>query len=205
MDDLKAQLKQLDFQKKQIETELDVRYGRLLGPNGPGLSGNLVDAEGYPRADIDILEVRQDRQRVSELQNDLKNVIEKISDLLERLHSVAREAGSVRQKEPSNSTMQPISDKLQMADYVPFAVVDEVAENSPASEAGIQVGDQLCLFGSVTHLSRDKLPSIANVLQTNENKIVKTVFLRNDEIVAMDLIPRKWNGRGLLGCHIVPK
>jgi 26S proteasome non-ATPase regulatory subunit 9 len=30
----------------------------------------------------------------------------------------------------------------------PFAVVDEVAEGSPAAAAGIQLGDQLCRCGS---------------------------------------------------------
>lgn len=38
---------------------------RLCQPGGPGISGNLVDSEGFPRSDIDIPAVRADRQRLS--------------------------------------------------------------------------------------------------------------------------------------------
>eukprot|EP01023_Acetabularia_acetabulum_P057727 TRINITY_DN6738_c0_g1_i2.p1 TRINITY_DN6738_c0_g1~~TRINITY_DN6738_c0_g1_i2.p1 ORF type:complete len:202 (-),score=33.21 TRINITY_DN6738_c0_g1_i2:304-909(-) len=201
MEELKAQFKKLDVQKQQVEQELDVRYKRLLGPEGPGLTGNLVDAEGYPRSDIDILGVRQDRQRVFELQNDLKVVMDEISQVLEKLHGIARENGEVK----SGKSETHEQTKTQQQQYTPFAIVDEVADNSPASEAGVLVGDELCVFGSVTSTSSNQLPLIAQELQENENKVVKTVFLRKGEIIQMNVTPRKWSGRGLFGCHIVPK
>eukprot|EP01024_Parvocaulis_polyphysoides_P067965 TRINITY_DN8214_c1_g1_i2.p1 TRINITY_DN8214_c1_g1~~TRINITY_DN8214_c1_g1_i2.p1 ORF type:complete len:203 (-),score=30.62 TRINITY_DN8214_c1_g1_i2:47-655(-) len=202
MQDLKDQFKKLDSKKQQIEQELDVRYARLLGPNGAGLTGNLVDAEGYPRGDIDILAVRQDRQRVSELKNDLKVVMDQISDLLEKIHGTARENGEVKS---AQSTQENSNYQNQSQRYVPFAKVDEVAENSPASQAGVRVGDELCVFGSVTYSSSNHMALVAKELQDNEDKVVTAIFLRNGKVIQVGVTPRKWSGRGLFGCHIVPK
>eukprot|EP01023_Acetabularia_acetabulum_P057728 TRINITY_DN6738_c0_g1_i3.p1 TRINITY_DN6738_c0_g1~~TRINITY_DN6738_c0_g1_i3.p1 ORF type:complete len:183 (-),score=16.56 TRINITY_DN6738_c0_g1_i3:304-852(-) len=138
---------------------------------------------------------------VQELQNDLKVVMDEISQVLEKLHGIARENGEVK----SGKSETHEQTKTQQQQYTPFAIVDEVADNSPASEAGVLVGDELCVFGSVTSTSSNQLPLIAQELQENENKVVKTVFLRKGEIIQMNVTPRKWSGRGLFGCHIVPK
>lgn len=48
-----------------MEAEMNSIIDRLCQPGGPGISGNLVDSEGFPRSDIDIPSVRADRQRLS--------------------------------------------------------------------------------------------------------------------------------------------
>ena len=41
----------------------------------PGVKGSLVDAEGFPRADIDLFEVRKLRNRLACLQTDHCNIM----------------------------------------------------------------------------------------------------------------------------------
>ncbi len=49
-----------------------------LQHSGGGLSGLLVDAEGYPRADIDVYNIRIMRNRRDCLQNDLRQIMREI-------------------------------------------------------------------------------------------------------------------------------
>jgi 26S proteasome non-ATPase regulatory subunit 9 len=137
----------------------------------------------------------------------------------------------------------------------PFAVVDDVADGSPAADAGIQLvglrgvgegweqtggaggplaesqrcqqqsqaapepppltrpppriarqGDQLCRFGDVSMGPQpgDELTRVAAALQAHEGAAVEVVFLRHGAPVALSLTPRRWAGRGLLGCHLRP-
>jgi 26S proteasome non-ATPase regulatory subunit 9 len=94
------------------------------------------------------------------------------------------------------------------AELRPFAVVDEVSDDSPASSAGVRVGDQLCRFGDVVWdglgAASALLPSVAAVLQANRGREVETVLLRQGRSVSLRLVPREWAGRGLLGCHLRP-
>ena len=51
-----------------------------------GMNGPLIDSEGYPRNDIDIVKVRTARQKIICLMNDHKEIMKKISDALESIH-----------------------------------------------------------------------------------------------------------------------
>ena len=51
-----------------------------------GMNGSLIDNEGYPRNDIDIVKVRTARQKIICLMNDHKEIMKKISDALECIH-----------------------------------------------------------------------------------------------------------------------
>jgi 26S proteasome non-ATPase regulatory subunit 9 len=67
-------------------------------------------------------------------------------------------------------------------------------------------GDQLCRFAdvAVTATGGDELARVARALQQHENSAVEVVFLRQGQPVSMQLTPRQWAGRGLLGCHLRP-
>ena len=58
-------VKALIFRKDEIEKEIQELESLLGGPGGPGLRGGLIDAEGYPRADIDIPKIREQRHRLA--------------------------------------------------------------------------------------------------------------------------------------------
>eukprot|EP00191_Tetraselmis_sp_GSL018_P021686 CAMPEP_0177621580 /NCGR_PEP_ID=MMETSP0419_2-20121207/27661_1 /TAXON_ID=582737 /ORGANISM="Tetraselmis sp., Strain GSL018" /LENGTH=131 /DNA_ID=CAMNT_0019121507 /DNA_START=491 /DNA_END=885 /DNA_ORIENTATION=+ len=89
----------------------------------------------------------------------------------------------------------------------PFALVDEVSEGSPASEAGIRPGDRVCRFGSIKRggaAAIEALKQIAALLQQHEGEPVDVVVAREGRVAELAVVPRVWDGRGLLGCHMVP-
>ena len=113
---------------------------------------------------------------------------------------------------------------------LPFALVDEVALNSPASTAGLKKEDLIVKFGTITYSNHRQLRAIAELvpLAAAEEKEIPIVVLRghrsesethgsgndsrNDDNTEKDgskttrliIRPRPWNGRGLIGCHIKP-
>lgn len=90
-----------------------------------------------------------------------------------------------------------------------FAVIDEVMEGSPAHAAGLQVGDQVVAFGGVTSgvggSVASILPRVAALLAENEGTVLSVRVLRRGEIAELVITPQRWDGRGLLGCHMRPR
>lgn len=99
---------------------------------------------------------------------------------------------------------------------IPFAIIDEVSPDSPAFEAGIKEGDLLLRFGNVTSTNHRDFRAIAELLPlaASENKSIAVAVRRTTtelggvvEVIKteeLELKPRTWGGRGLLGCHIKP-
>ena len=82
----KTKVQALALQKKNIEHEL-IQILDYLKDCGAGLTGNLVDSEGYPRADIDIISIRTMRNRRACLQTDLNTVMAEIEKELHAIHA----------------------------------------------------------------------------------------------------------------------
>ncbi|KAK9914946.1 hypothetical protein WJX75_002695 [Coccomyxa subellipsoidea] len=61
---IKVQVRDLMLKREDIEADVSLRSERLDAA-GVGLHGSLLDKEGYPRADIDIMSIRIDRQRIA--------------------------------------------------------------------------------------------------------------------------------------------
>ena len=68
--------------KTAIEDELEACAAELTSGTNPGLSGSVVDADGFPRADIDVYRVRQLRHAVAVKQTDHHLIMQKIEALL---------------------------------------------------------------------------------------------------------------------------
>ncbi|KAL8455133.1 hypothetical protein Emag_000970 [Eimeria magna] len=84
---LKAEV-ELNFQKReQLSEQMEALSSFLTADGMPGLSGPLVDEEGFPRADIDVYAVREARHRLAYLQTDYRNVQRRLEELLFRLHA----------------------------------------------------------------------------------------------------------------------
>ncbi len=73
-EDLMKLMKQKDDLEKAI---LDITE-YLNSPGLPGVTGKLVDEEGFPRADIDLFEIRKMRNRLACLQTDHQGVMKQI-------------------------------------------------------------------------------------------------------------------------------
>jgi len=189
-----------------IENEIKDIVGRLDGDPGVGEKGPLVDGEGFPRSDVDIVRIREDRSRLAMLHTDHKQITAEIESNIIRIHS----------EQSSNTTQERTGGKGDEADgnavkgatqarpqYRPFALVDEVSAASPADLDGLEVGDQIVHFGSITKDTFDgNLGTLARHASSNENSEIKVEVLRKGECVAVSLTPRAWEGPGLLGCHM---
>lgn len=178
----------------------------------------LSTSQGFPRGDLDLPAIRADRHTVITLTNDHKQLTDTMAHLLEQLHSQAREKGNGAVTAPTTTPTPPSSsyntiDRHTIAVAAtttntitisqhqlkkPFATVNAVSPDSPASEAGLQVGDGVVDFGGAVGMS--ELPSLVSA---NENKDVVVMVDRGGRMVELKVRPRVWSGRGLLGCHLM--
>ncbi|KAK1275845.1 hypothetical protein QJS04_geneDACA003841 [Acorus gramineus] len=212
---LKAETLALMDRRASLEAEMNSTIARLTAPGGPGISGSLLDPEagtasdvsalGFPRPDIDIPAIRSDRRRLSELRNDHKDITNKIDRNLELLHSarltkkdtLTNSVTSTSRQEAA-STVSPTAMNEDPVVRVPFAMIDEIAEASPAAEDGLQLGDQIVKFGNV-EIGDGLLPKLASEAQSNQGCPIPVVVMRQGAVMDLTVTPRPWHGRGLLG------
>ncbi|XP_077376643.1 26S proteasome non-ATPase regulatory subunit 9 [Festucalex cinctus] len=194
MDDVKNLIQKKDDIEEQIKA-----YHDVLEDQGVGLNGPLVDAEGYPRADVNLYQIRTARHNISCLQNDHKAIMVEIEAALHRLH--AREKAK-RQHDQTEA----LEEAMEYQETLPpaFARVDAVSQGSPASAAGLKVGDEVIVFGSVNTGNFQSLHNIASVVQHSEGKPLRVTVVRGGQRAHMSLTPQRWSGQGLMGCKIVP-
>jgi 26S proteasome regulatory subunit N4 len=173
----RARALELMQQRDAQETEMAALTNTLTAPGGPGLSGNLVDADGFPRADIDIPSIRTQRYRLDCLKNDHKATCKQLDAALLEALAPAGDAGTAvasasasepepavpaapapsSERVPASTPAAPQSSRVPVPAYrVAFAVVDAVSPGSPAASAGLRVGDHILTFGAV---SLHSLPS----------------------------------------------
>lgn len=214
------EFKKLEAEKGGLETEIKGLQEYLTSDGMPGLSGGLIDEEGFPRADLDIYAIRKARNRVACAQTDHVAVMKKLEQLLFQIHAgsnvaVPRQAaraaaGTTPSDEPMEGLELGTAADMEMPP-LPFAWIDEVTEGSPACEAGLQVGDDLCRFGGIDRQATGDLnacfTAIAQLVPQSVNAEVDVLVLRGrpPARVELKLTPKQWAGRGLLGCHLAPK
>ncbi|XP_006258031.3 26S proteasome non-ATPase regulatory subunit 9 isoform X1 [Alligator mississippiensis] len=185
--------------KDEIEAQIRACYELLEDQKGVGMSEPLVDAEGYPRADVDLYQVRTARHNIICLQNDHKAVMRQVEEALHQLHAREKEK---RARDEAEAQAEAVSQNQSLPQ--PFARVNAVTPGSPASLAGLQVDDEIVEFGSVKAHNFQTLQNIATVVQHSEGKPLSVSVIRGGEKVHLGLTPKRWAGKGLLGCNIVP-
>jgi len=118
----------------------------------------------------------------------------------------------------TTATEQRSTPTTQTIALTPFAVIDQVFPNSPSQEAGIQEGDLLLRFGTVTADNHSAFNSIKRAIVTelslaSANEASISIAVRRTTAMLggvaemirtemFDLRPRPWAGQGLLGCHL---
>lgn len=85
---------------------------------------------------------------------------------------------------------------------IPFAVVDEITESSPAADDGLQLGDQVVKFGNVEG-GDNLMQRLATEAQSNQRQAVSVQVMRQGAKVGLSVTPRIWQGRGLLGYILI--
>ncbi|KAH8336372.1 hypothetical protein KR059_004477 [Drosophila kikkawai] len=205
----KERLERLMAAKAQLEAQIS-KHGQVLAANdNVGMSGPLVDLEGFPRNDIDIYQVRQARQSIICLQNDHKELMNQIQTQLNLYHSeiattdpeLVNRASALDLDSDRNTGGANISN---LAPARAFVVVNLVSPNSPAEEAGLCVGDAILRFGSVNSNNfKGDLGQIGEIVRNMQNQNVQLKIKRGEQQLDLVLVPKTWSGRGLLGCNIV--
>ncbi|CAF1206268.1 unnamed protein product [Adineta ricciae] len=188
-------------QKDDIESELRELSDELKSQDNVGMAGELVDKEGYPRNDIDLVRVRQIRQRVICLQNDHKALMKQIEAGLIQVHENSA-------NNSSNTTDVTVTTSSQTArsNKEPFLRVDIVSNESPAQAAGLHVGDYVCRIGTIRKDNFRTMQDVASLVSNSENRSITLLIERGSakEQQTVTLIPKKWSGNGLLGCKLTP-
>ncbi|KAK3514458.1 hypothetical protein QTP70_018702, partial [Hemibagrus guttatus] len=195
MEDVQRLIKKKD----EIEEQIKAYYEVLEDQGDVGMNAPLVDVEGYPRADVDLFQIRTARHSISCLQNDHKAIMVEIEEALHKLHAGER---AKQEQDQAEAQVERMEQDLLLPP--PFARVDTVTQGSPAYQAGLCVGDEVVEFGSVNPSNFQNLQNIASVVQHSEGKSVSVAVIRNEQKVRLSLTPQRWAGRGLLGCNIVP-
>eukprot|EP00118_Oscarella_pearsei_P000764 m.5734 g.5734 ORF g.5734 m.5734 type:complete len:203 (+) comp13982_c0_seq1:40-648(+) len=182
--------------KESVELEIKELLEVLESQKGVGMNGPLVDQEGFPRADIDVYSIRIARNKIIRLKNDHKSIMSEIESGLHEIHAQDREKESVEDKQKG--------DESGGSFVKPFLDVNVVSENSPASLSGLKVGDQVVEFGSINESNFKSLQDIGELVKNSEGRKMWIKVVRNTGELRLGLVPKKWQGRGLLGCNIVP-
>ncbi|XP_020083419.1 26S proteasome non-ATPase regulatory subunit 9 isoform X2 [Ananas comosus] len=167
---VKAETLSLMERRAAMEADMNAIIDALSRPGGPGISGNLLDSQGFPRPDIDIPTVRAQRHRLAGASAS---------------HGVSSQYSPVEE--------DPIV-------RIPFAIIDEIVDDSPAAEDGLQLGDEIVKFGSV-EIGDGLQAKLVSEAQSNQGRTVPLIIIRHGSVMNLNVIPRQWRGRGLLGCH----
>ncbi|KAK4158472.1 hypothetical protein C8A00DRAFT_10718 [Chaetomidium leptoderma] len=203
---------ELQRKKDMVEGELKA-LGGVLDSHGVDMNTSLLTPDGFPRADIDVAQIRTTRARIIHLRNDWKDLMALIEKRLHE-HFASLEDGD--DQTTANATATASSNPSILRDSVPetldppFAKVNTVVDNSPAATAGLQPGDLIRNFGYVTLENHDSLKKVAECVQGNEGQNILVKVSRSSggsspQELRLTLTPRRdWGGRGTLGCHILP-
>ena len=220
-------MNELSKKKKEIEEEIALNLSILESQGRVGMSEPLVDGEGFPRNDVDLVVIRQSRQRVICLRNDHKALMKEIETELVAIHQRARETGTLSANASATSVVSGSSSVQSMeiehgADAVVnratppprhFARIAQVAVGSPAETAGLHPNDLLVRFGSITCDNFQKLQDVATIVSHSKDVKLTLTVCRDANgggsgtwnTLDLTLVPQTWSGRGLLGCNIVPQ
>ncbi|KAF8073705.1 hypothetical protein FPV67DRAFT_1409957 [Lyophyllum atratum] len=176
--------------KNNIEEQIEAQISILKANNSSTLETPLVDADGFPRADIDVYAVRGARVRIIELRNDLSAVTNEIGKALEAIYDPALVASA-----PKDAGPEPSEEPR------PFAKVNGVAPGSPAADAGLQREDLMVKFGPLGHQAFSSgLQPLSELVAASENERIAIKVIRSGRAVYVNLTPRTgWGGRGMLG------
>ena len=209
------ELRELIRRKDSMEEEMKGIIEALGAENMGGVTSRLVDAEGFPRADIDVHTTLALRNRLHHLNTDHRELMGQIERGLHAVHSTARSAPAPAVQPPapplapSNSVSTPsascsVATNGHSESPVCFALVNAVTSGGPASEAGLQGGDRLLRYGTIHAGNHDGLRALGRLTSRSEGSTIPILVERGGAQVHVTLTPRRWQGAGLLGCHIVP-
>lgn len=190
---------QLSTTKNEIESQLSLLFDILSNQYKADMSTSLLTDDGYPRNDIDVVGIRLIRVKIIRLRNDVKLVYSLLeTKLIEKFEQQKGSTVSETSIEPEQTRPSPVY-------TIPFAIVSEVVPHGPASTSGLNEGDQIIAMDDIHAANHNRLTNISLKVRDSVDKSLAVVVLRDGTRQTLDLKPTdKWDGRGLLGCRLLP-
>ncbi|WQF78341.1 Putative PDZ domain, peptidase M50, 26S Proteasome non-ATPase regulatory subunit 9, PDZ superfamily [Colletotrichum destructivum] len=198
----------VELQKKKDDVEAELKaLGAVLDSHGADMNTPLTTRDGFPRADIDVAQVRTTRARIIHLRNDYKSLMAVIEKHLHDHFASLQEDDITAVRSSGDASL--LADHSAPRPLEPFAKVNSVVPGSPAETAGLKPGDEISSFGYVNLSNHDNLTKVGECVQGNEGRPILVKVSRHSSgtrrEMQLTLTPRRsWGGRGLLGCHILP-
>ena len=156
------------------------------------MNTSLITSDGFPRNDLDIAQSRLDtenaktrtdflpsvrttRVRIIRLRNDYNALMSRIETGLHEHFANSKDeppssgpSQSLPSSSAQNQAQEDASREATEQPLAPFAIVNSIVSGSPADQAGLRAGDEICLFGDVNWLNHEKLAKVAQTVQRNE-------------------------------------
>lgn len=179
-------LQELIATKENLEAELSALSSVLDSVRGPSsslqseadpiqhgvtMTTPLTTFDGFPRADIDVAQIRTTRARIIRLKNDHKALMKKLEDAVHEQFASGKTEELPANGTSSRASANDTAPSRSAAPVVepPFGKVNSVVPGSPADQAGMRAGDKVLKFGSVNWTNHERLTKVAEVVQQNEN------------------------------------
>ncbi|RFU76221.1 26s proteasome non-atpase regulatory subunit 9 [Trichoderma arundinaceum] len=176
---------ELQRKKDDLEAELKA-LGSVLDSHGVDMQTPLLTRDGFPRADLDIAQIRTTRARIIRLRNDYKDLMTVIEKHLHEHFANIQDGDEAPVVAGDEPRILPDSQLEQLDE--PFAKVNSVAAGSPAQQAGLQAGDEIRNFGYVNRSNHDGLKKVAECVQGNEGSFNREMssskYLDRTELLA---------------------
>lgn len=184
-----------------------------LNPEDKGVEGTKGDVEGTPN-DLEDAQHRTESENGSLALDSPETpsaVVDELKsgDLTTANNSEPEQQDALAPLHQSPAAQLISAHDAQALGLNPFAQVLHVKDGSPAMEASLQAGDLLVDFGRITSSTANCLLLIADKVKSSVNQEIELVVLRPEQeqhFIRESLLlrPRKWQGKGLLGCQLNP-
>jgi 26S proteasome non-ATPase regulatory subunit 9 len=187
--------KDLVAKRDAIDKEIE-EHTATLNANSVDMKALLVDAQDFPRNDIDIYAVRDARVNIIRLTNDRDQLTKQIEEKIGKIHTEtnSKPLKSVKDEEPP----------VRRTTNKPILRISAVSEGSPAEEGGLEVNDIVIQFGKLHGDNFTGLEQLAEETKSYVNKLLKVTVLRGTRVYRLQFHPREWAGRGIFGAGFVP-
>jgi 26S proteasome non-ATPase regulatory subunit 9 len=184
MADAAADLKATIAKKDALEREI-LELQRECDAIGP-----VIDAQGFPRADIDVAAERTKRNQLAMMKTDHTALMRDIEAKLFALHDAYRAEDEARRAQQGSSqqnehNMHHVDDEeAKQAEFArvltsPMCKVAEVVEGSPAFVAGFLVGDEVMRCADLDASNNPYgLPKIGDVIRRRVKQEISVVVRR---------------------------
>nr|XP_036585397.1 GTP-binding nuclear protein GSP1/Ran [Colletotrichum truncatum]KAF6795294.1 GTP-binding nuclear protein GSP1/Ran [Colletotrichum truncatum] len=164
-----AHLTFTELQRKKVDMEAELRaLGAVLDSHGVNMTSPLTTQDGFPRADIDVAQVRTTRARIIHLRNDYKDLMALVEKHLHEHFASLQENDEAQPSFSGSDDGLPLEHTTPLLLQQPFAQVNSVVSGSPAESAGLRPQDEIRNFGYVNHSNHDGLKKVAECVQGSE-------------------------------------